>query len=55
MKTDRPNKTLFTSRLVCFNKNKNGTIPTLNEIRGIAVTGTVQKLIEHHLLLLIQQ
>lgn len=53
MKSDRPNKILFTSRLVCFNKNKNGAVPTLNEIRGIAVTGTIQKLIEHHLLVLI--
>ena len=50
MKQEKPNKILFTSRLVCFNKKKDGSTPSLNDIRGIEVTGAVQKIIEHHLL-----
>ena len=55
MSTQSPDKRLFTARMVCFNKNKDGSAPCTSEIRGIAVTGLLQKMIEHHLLHLMLQ
>ena len=41
-----PNNVFFQARLVCINKLKGEEIPTLDDIRPIAITGLMQKLIE---------
>ena len=47
--TDPP-KTFFQARLVCMNKLKGEDIPTTDDIRPIAITGLMQKLIEKTIL-----
>ena len=41
-----PPERMFNARLQLFNKRKDGKPPHLNEIRGIAITGVMQKVIE---------
>ncbi len=41
-----PPEKMFNARLQLFNKRKDGKFPNLNEIRGIAITGVMQKVIE---------
>jgi hypothetical protein len=50
MKLNNPNRRLFISRLVCLNKLKDNSIPTKLDIRPIAITGLIQKLVEKVLL-----
>ena len=45
-----PNNIFFQARLVCINTLKGEEIPTLDDIRPIAITGLMQKLIEKAIL-----